>query len=136
PPLTPETTVSGISIDPHTLERVIPESRRADGSVRKQLKIRPGYIPQEDVKRFRGGRQAQMDANQLPKGYIVGWVPPPGASAAKAGTNPMTKSQKKNAKRREKHKEKTEEVIKQNWEDDDDDEDQPSTAATATSPAP
>ncbi|KAM5532440.1 hypothetical protein V8D89_013934, partial [Ganoderma adspersum] len=82
PAIVPETTASGIALDPRTLERVIPESRRPDGSyvlwlyvarmlsdnaplcfavpqhdaptlVRKQIKIRPGYTPQEDVRRFR-----------------------------------------------------------------------------------
>ncbi|KAF9534845.1 hypothetical protein CPB83DRAFT_737395, partial [Crepidotus variabilis] len=77
PPINPDKSAAGIAVDPITLERVIPESRRADGSVRKQLKIRPGFTPQEDVRRFRGTKQAQMDANSLPKGHIIGWAPPP-----------------------------------------------------------
>lgn len=32
PAIVPETTASGIAIDPRTLERIIPESRRPDGS--------------------------------------------------------------------------------------------------------
>lgn len=32
PAINPETTVAGIAVDPRTLERVIPESRRPDGS--------------------------------------------------------------------------------------------------------
>lgn len=32
PPLNPEKTASGIIVDPATLERVIPASRRKDGS--------------------------------------------------------------------------------------------------------
>ncbi|KAF9498426.1 hypothetical protein BDN71DRAFT_1367117, partial [Pleurotus eryngii] len=75
PPVNPEKSVAGIAVDPYTLDRVIPESRRPDGTVRKQLKIRPGFTPQEDVRRFRGTRQAEMDARALPKGHIVGWVP-------------------------------------------------------------
>ncbi|KZT12998.1 uncharacterized protein LAESUDRAFT_606383, partial [Laetiporus sulphureus 93-53] len=77
PAIVPETTASGIAVDPRTLERVIPESRRPDGSIRKEKKVRPGYTPQEDVRRFRGTRQAQMDVNTLPKGHIIGWAPPP-----------------------------------------------------------
>ncbi|KAI0092799.1 hypothetical protein BDY19DRAFT_877049, partial [Irpex rosettiformis] len=77
PDLFPKSTASGITIDPRTLERVIPESRRSDGTVRKEIKIRPGFTPQEDVTRFRGTRQKQMDANALPKGHIIGWAPPP-----------------------------------------------------------
>lgn len=32
PPLFPQKTASGIAIDPRSLDRVVPESRRADGS--------------------------------------------------------------------------------------------------------
>lgn len=32
PDIVPKTTVSGISVDPRTLERVIPQSRRQDGT--------------------------------------------------------------------------------------------------------
>ncbi|KII94801.1 hypothetical protein PLICRDRAFT_25528 [Plicaturopsis crispa FD-325 SS-3] len=132
PPLVPDKTVAGIAVDPRTLERVIPESRRPDGSVRKQLKVRPGFTPQEDVRRFRGTRQAQMDANALPKGHIVGWAPPPssstrpGASAAAKGAKPGAevkdagKAVNKNQKRREKKREKKAEggEVPDNWDDD------------------
>ncbi|KAG6872793.1 hypothetical protein C0995_006522 [Termitomyces sp. Mi166 len=116
PPINPEQTAAGITVDPQTLERVIPESRRPDGTIRKQIKIRPGFTPQEDVRRFRGTRQAQMDANALPKGHIIGWVPPlqPAASDAK----PMSKAAKKNAKRREAKKEAKREEVPENWDDD------------------
>ncbi|KAG1820259.1 uncharacterized protein BJ212DRAFT_1245840, partial [Suillus subaureus] len=73
PPLFPDQSAAGIAVDPRTLERVIPESKRSDGTVRKQLKIRPGFTPQEDVSRFRGSRQQAMDATALPKGHILGW---------------------------------------------------------------
>ncbi|KAM5535625.1 hypothetical protein V8D89_010612 [Ganoderma adspersum] len=125
PAIVPETTASGIALDPRTLERVIPESRRPDGSVRKQIKIRPGYTPQEDVRRFRGTRQAQAEVTALPKGHIIGWAPPPQAAAAaptsKAG---LSKAQKKNEKRKEKRKEKRDEgeKVKDNWDDEDEGE--------------
>ncbi|THV08629.1 hypothetical protein K435DRAFT_959168 [Dendrothele bispora CBS 962.96] len=122
PAIDPQKTNAGIAVDPHTLERVVPESKRADGSVRKQLKIRPGFTPQEDVSRFRGSRQAQMDANTLPKGHIIGWVAPSAAASKEGqGSKPMSKSAKKNAKRKEKREEKKNEIIKDSWEDDDDD---------------
>ncbi|KAJ3510295.1 hypothetical protein NLJ89_g4759 [Agrocybe chaxingu] len=129
PPIKADQTASGIAVDPITLERVIPESRRPDGTVRKQIKIRPGFTPQEDVRRFRGTKQAQMDDNALPKGHIVGWAPPPtstAASNANAG-KPMSKSAKKNAKRKEK-REKEKAEVPDNWEDDDE--------GTAPTPAP
>lgn len=93
--------------------------------VRKEIKIRPGYTPQEDVSRFRGSRQQQMDRSTLPKGHIVGWVPP---SSATQAAKPLSKSAKKNAKRKEKRDEKKSEEqtakIKDSWEDDDEDEDE------------
>jgi partner of Y14 and mago len=136
----------GRLLDPRTLERVIPESRRADGtyveprilstraskidgirllssSLRKEIKIRPGFTPQEDVKRFRGTRQTQADANALPKGHIIGWVPP-APNEIKVSVA-MSQSARKNAKRKEKRKaaatnKTTEEKVADNWEDDDD----------------
>ncbi|KAI9001179.1 hypothetical protein BD414DRAFT_473867 [Trametes punicea] len=134
PPIVPETTLSGIAVDPRTLERVIPESRRPDGTVRKQIKIRPGFTPQEDVRRFRGTRQAQMDADALPKGHIIGWVPPPQTATPASSKAGMSKAQKKNEKRKEKRKEKREEAvnIKDNWEDDDDGEAEGAGSAAST----
>ncbi|KAJ7179924.1 hypothetical protein C8R43DRAFT_1117268 [Mycena crocata] len=120
PPLNPDKTVAGIALDPQTLERVIPESRRPDGTVRKQIKIRPGFTPQEDVRRFRGTKQAQQDANTLPKGHIIGWAPPPTSQASGSAAKPLSKSAKKNAKRREKKDEKKDEAVADNWEDDED----------------
>jgi partner of Y14 and mago protein len=124
PPIDPEKSVAGIALDPITLERVIPESKRPDGTVRKQLKIRPGFTPQEDIRRFRGTKQAQMDSNALPKGHVIGWAPPPSSSKADgetsgSGTTPMSKAAKKNAKRKEKRgKEKVEKEVPDNWEDE------------------
>ena len=91
--------------------------------MRKERKVRPGFTPQEDVRRFRGTKQAQLDANALPKGHIIGWTPPPAASSTQPkSTAGLSKSAKKNEKRKEKRKEKATAVIKDNWEDDDEDE--------------
>lgn len=105
-------------------------------SVRKQIKIRPGYTPQEDVSRFRGSRQQQMDRNALPKGHILGWAPPSSEKTApnkapssslqptRAGDNggdkPLSKSAAKNAKRKAKKQAEKEKKISDNWEDSDD----------------
>ncbi|KAG6918942.1 hypothetical protein DXG01_010597 [Tephrocybe rancida] len=140
PPVNPDKSVAGIALDPQTLERVIPESKRPDGTVRKQIKIRPGFTPQEDVRKFRGTRQAQMDATALPKGHIIGWAPPPQAAAA-SDAKPLSKAAKKNAKRREKKQETKKDEVPDNWDDDDvgDDvqqvtkESNPSTSSTQTS---
>ncbi|KAF9482464.1 hypothetical protein BDN70DRAFT_875016 [Pholiota conissans] len=135
PPINPEKSVAGIALDPQTLERVIPESRRPDGTVRKQIKIRPGFTPQEDVRRFRGTKQAQMDSSALPKGHIIGWAPPPKSTAPPAGSEgkALSKSAKKNAKRKEKReKEKVEaEAVPDNWDDEDEETKPAPPAATA-----
>ncbi|OCF76095.1 hypothetical protein I204_03394 [Kwoniella mangroviensis CBS 8886] len=128
PPINPDRTASGIIVDPRTLERVIPQSRRKDGTVRKEQKVRPGFTPQEDVGRFRSTRQAAEDARAASRPTIPG-SDRLGSQANKGGkeenvfaseTREKTKAQLKNEKRREKRREK----VSVNWdEDDDEDED-------------
>ena len=96
-----------------------------------------------------------MDKQALPKGHIVGWVPPSAEStlvmmhfcfrlgfdcdqiflAKPKPSAAMSKSAKKNEKRKEKKKEEKakekEAVIKASW-DDDDDEDEAPTKPAAT----
>ncbi|WVN85814.1 uncharacterized protein L203_100965 [Cryptococcus depauperatus CBS 7841] len=60
-PLSSLKNVSGIVVDPATRERIVPESKRADGSVRKQIRVRPGFTPSEDVGLFRSARRAARD---------------------------------------------------------------------------
>ena len=50
-------------------ERVIPASRRPDGSVRKEIKVRQGYTPPEDVKKYQSKGQLIQERSQ---GYIAG----------------------------------------------------------------
>ena len=47
---------SGLVQDDRTGNCVIPASVRADGSVRKERRVRPGFLPLEDVPRFRSRR--------------------------------------------------------------------------------
>jgi len=126
PPINPDKTAAGIAVDPRTLERVIPESKRPDGSVRKQIKIRPGFTPQEDVRRFRGTKQAQMDATSLPKGHIIGWSPPSSAQSKPGAAT--TAAPNKNAKKRQQQKARRaanadKVAVKDDWEDEDDEDD-------------
>ena len=94
--------------------------------MRKEIKIRPGFTPQEDVQRFRGTRQQDLDKRQLPPGHILGWVPPSSetkkasVSAAAAASKSAAKNAKRNAKKKEEKQKALEEKIRECWEDDDD----------------
>ncbi|CAI6335252.1 unnamed protein product [Periconia digitata] len=82
-----------------TGERHIPSSTRADGSVRKEIKVRPGYRPPEDVEIYKN-RTAEGWKNRG-KGGV------PGAEGLKSEaepTKPNTAAASKNAKRREARK--------------------------------
>lgn len=43
---------SGGQAAAHTEERIIPASRRPDGTLRKEIRIRAGYIPQDEVEKY------------------------------------------------------------------------------------
>ncbi|KAJ4346369.1 uncharacterized protein N0V89_010298 [Didymosphaeria variabile] len=78
-----------------TGERHIPSSTRADGSVRKEIRVRPGYRPPEDVEIYKN-RTAEGFRNRG-KGGV------PGAEESKDESEPGKGSPaaNKNAKRRE-----------------------------------
>ncbi|KAM5430283.1 hypothetical protein McanMca71_007310 [Microsporum canis] len=48
-----KTRISGITTNALTGERHIPASVRADGSQRREIRIRPGYSPPEDVELYK-----------------------------------------------------------------------------------
>ena len=71
-----------------------------------------------------------MDSNALPKGHILGWVPP-----SAAAPKPLSKSAKKNEKRKEKRAQEIAEggkagPVPDNW-DDEEEEAHASTSKTA-----
>ncbi|ODO06197.1 hypothetical protein L198_01429 [Cryptococcus wingfieldii CBS 7118] len=81
---TPRRNASGIILDPSTSQRVIPQSRRPDGTLRKEQKVRPGWTPQEDVGLFRSARRAARDPSYAAantqlntRASIPGSRPPP-----------------------------------------------------------
>ncbi|CAB4432085.1 unnamed protein product [Rhizophagus irregularis] len=81
-------TPSGIvTIDNN--ERVIPATRRADGTVRKERRVRPGFVPQEDVARYKNP-------------WVEETKPPPPPPKPQL---PKTKTQIKNERRKLKKKE-------------------------------
>ncbi|KAF9900542.1 hypothetical protein EC991_007194 [Linnemannia zychae] len=89
----PPKTISGIQ--EREDERVIPMTRRPDGTFRKERKIRPGYTPPEDV--------AKYTNRVLESARPV--VPTPSPSTPAADTTPKSKAQLKNDKRKAKRKE-------------------------------
>ena len=90
-------TNSGIVTD-GSGDRHIPESKRADGSTRKAIKIRPGYRPPEDVEVYKN-RTAESFRNR-------GKGPVPGSEAVSdtAPAETASVAANKNAKRREARK--------------------------------
>ncbi|KAK0514993.1 hypothetical protein JMJ35_002372 [Cladonia borealis] len=94
------TPISGIQTLP-TGDRHIPSSTRADGSLRKEIKIRPGYRPPEDVEVYKN-RTAEAWKNRGTGGI-------PGAEGLKEGSSGVGEEKAggaagKNAKRREARK--------------------------------
>ncbi|KAJ5093243.1 Exon junction complex Pym [Penicillium angulare] len=89
---------AGITTDASTGERYIPSSLRADGSKRREIRIKPGYKPPEDVELYKN-RAAAAWKNRG-KGGV------PGAETLSSGDDKVTPpadttSANKNAKRRE-----------------------------------
>ncbi|EER23894.1 hypothetical protein D8B26_002052 [Coccidioides posadasii str. Silveira] len=90
----PGVSSSGITTNTATGERHVPSSIRADGSVRREIRIRPGYRPPEDVELYKN------KATESWKSRIKAGVP--GAEGLKDGdSKPSTAASAKNAKRRE-----------------------------------
>lgn len=91
---TPAVSRAGITTS-KTGERHIPASTRADGSVRKEIRVRPGYRPPEDVEIYKN-RTAEGFRNRGKAGV-------PGAEGLKEESDPVRESSatNKNAKRRE-----------------------------------
>lgn len=87
-------TKSGIAVS-DSGERHIPSSKRADGTVRREIKVRPGYRPPEDVEIYKN-RTAEAW-----KGGRSGVKP--GAEVLSSSAV-MTSATSKNAKRREARK--------------------------------
>jgi partner of Y14 and mago len=90
------TSKAGIITDEHGI-RHIPSSVRADGSVRKEIRIRPGYRPPEDVELYKN-RTAEAFRNRG-KGGVPGAESQEDESKAEASA-----ASNKNAKRREARK--------------------------------
>ena len=103
-----------------------------DNRFRQEIKIRPGYTPQEDVSLFRSSKQVELEQHRARKGTVPGLKPNPLVQDALRGISgggsaSGSKSAKKNAKRKEKRNEgatSSENIVKDSWDDDDDQEEQ------------
>jgi partner of Y14 and mago protein len=85
---------AGITTDATTGERYIPSSVRADGSKRREIRVRPGYKPPEDVELYRNRAAAAWKTRG--KGGV------PGADAVSSEDDKAAQAaSNKNAKRRE-----------------------------------
>ena len=87
---------------------IIPSSKRADGSTRKEIRIRPGYKPPEDVETYKN-RSAESWKHRGAGGV-------PGADPVSTGE---TENKSKNAKRREAARRKAQENGAGAGDDDD-----------------
>ncbi|EXJ70944.1 uncharacterized protein A1O5_05936 [Cladophialophora psammophila CBS 110553] len=88
---TPRASKSGIQTTADGAS-YIPASKRADGSTRKEIRVRPGYRPPEDVETYKN-RSAEAWKNRSQGGV-------PGAESAPAAKD-ESPALSKNAKRRE-----------------------------------
>ncbi|KAF2724246.1 hypothetical protein K431DRAFT_192270, partial [Polychaeton citri CBS 116435] len=77
-------------------DSIIPASTRPDGTVRKEIRVRPGYKPPEDVEVYKS-RTAE-NWRSRGKGGV------PGAEALSTDKETASKAAAKNAKRREARK--------------------------------
>ena len=77
---------------------VIPSSTRADGSVRKEIKVKPGYKPPEDVELYRNRTAAAW------KNRGKGGVPGAESLQKESDESAASAAANKNAKRREARK--------------------------------
>ncbi|KAJ9114696.1 hypothetical protein QFC22_005572 [Naganishia vaughanmartiniae] len=123
-PWEPAQTTSGIVKDPTVGARLVPKSVRKDGSQRKELRIRDGYVPLEDRVAYKS--RGKLEAERL-KGFVPGATSAtPSTYAIPSGkandpTQGMSKAQKKNYQRKIK---KLEEKTARNWDSEDDDDDE------------
>jgi partner of Y14 and mago len=95
PPKETNSTSSGIVVDTVTGQRHVPASVRSDGSTRREIRIRPGYRPPEDIEKYKN-RTAEAWRSRGSGGV-------PGAEVADADETNQSgaPASSKNAKKRE-----------------------------------
>ncbi|RUP51096.1 hypothetical protein BC936DRAFT_149915 [Jimgerdemannia flammicorona] len=97
-------TLSGI-VTKAADQSIVPASRRPDGTLRKEIKIRPGYTPPEDVAKYSNDR-LETSRVVAKSEYPVGYTPPAEKKDEPVGSGTKkSKSQKKNERRKAKRAE-------------------------------
>ncbi|KAI7953270.1 hypothetical protein MJO29_008901 [Puccinia striiformis f. sp. tritici] len=95
-----EPTLDRMPSRPPFLSELTPST---SGSLRKEIKTRPGFTPHEDVSKFRSARQSEFESKKLPKGSVVGLIRPQ-VAVAQSALRGMSDAPKKKAKQKEKCK--------------------------------
>ena len=71
---------------------IIPASRRPDGTWRKEIKVKAGYVPPDEVERYQSrGREAAANRSSLPPGISI-----------ESADSKKSKNQKKNERKKQK----------------------------------
>jgi partner of Y14 and mago len=101
PPKTNSSSSSGIVVDSVTGQRHVPASVRTDGSTRREIRIRPGYQPPEDVEKYKN-RTAEAWKNRgtagVPGAELVGGDESGGDAIIGGNKNAKKREAKKRAK--------------------------------------
>ncbi|KAJ5513168.1 Exon junction complex Pym [Penicillium fimorum] len=95
---------SGITTDAQTGERYIPSSVRADGSKRKEIRVRPGYKPPEDIELYKNRAAAAWKTRAkggVPGAETLSSEDDKTKTTAIPASTTTTAASNKNAKRRE-----------------------------------
>ncbi|WCJ18247.1 Partner of Y14 and mago [Euphorbia peplus] len=77
-------------------ERIVAPSRRPDGTLRKPIKIRAGYVPQDEVAIYQS--RGTLWKKEMQSQQVV----PPGYDPPLLDSKPKTKSVKRNERKKEK----------------------------------
>ncbi|KAL8432211.1 hypothetical protein Efla_005107 [Eimeria flavescens] len=93
-----QTTATGETylLNVATGEKVIPGSLRPDGTMRKPIKVRPGYIPVEERRTFRTRQQLSREEHRANVGSsIPGLLPVEEENSARSSSSSKQKKKKK-----------------------------------------